>query len=335
MRHRKPRRAAERARLLIEQAEALGEPPEDPLLLFSVLYGYWTANYVAFDGDLMIELATEFLARAEKQRATGPLIIAHRLMGTSLAWTGDLAPGLAHYDQSIALYDPIAHRPLGSRFRQDPLMATLSFRSIASWLLGYPDAAIADADRAIKYAREIGQAATLMFGLCHASTTELHCRNYAKANLLVHELAVFADQKAALFWKAFAMTIQGCLLACTGRASDAVHTLNSGITAMRSIGTTVWMTLFSSCLAKAYTDLGQFDNAWRCVSETSTVVETTKERLWEAEVLRTAGEVALKSPQPDNAKAEALFDRALAIARQQQAKSWELRAAMSMARLSA
>jgi predicted ATPase len=78
---------------------------------------------------------------------------------------------------------------------------------------------------------------------------------------------------------------------------------------------------------------GQFDDAWRCIGEAVMLMEKTKERLREAEVNRTAGEIALKSPKPDAAKAEAYFERALAVARQQQAKSWKLRAAMSMARL--
>ena len=85
--------AVERARLLIEQAEALGEPPEDPLLLFSVLYGFWVANTVAFNGDVLRELAAQFLALAEKQRATVPLMIGHRLMGIVLAVHGDIAEG--------------------------------------------------------------------------------------------------------------------------------------------------------------------------------------------------------------------------------------------------
>ena len=159
--------AAERARLLIEQAEALGEPPEDPLLLFSVLYGFWVANYVAFNGDVMRELAAQFLALAEKQGATVPLMIGHRLMGISLLCTGDIAEGRAHFDQAIALYDPAEHRPLATRFGQDVRVAILSYRSLALWLLGYPEAALADADHALKDAREIGQAATLMFALCH------------------------------------------------------------------------------------------------------------------------------------------------------------------------
>ena len=158
--------AAERARLLIEQAEALGEPPEDPLLLFSVLYGFWVANYVAFNGDVLRELAAQFLALAEKQGATVPLMIGHRLMGTSLLFTGDIAEGRAHFDQAIALYDPAEHRPLATRFGQDVRVAILCYRSLALWLLGYPEAALADADHALKDAREIGQAATLMYALC-------------------------------------------------------------------------------------------------------------------------------------------------------------------------
>jgi predicted ATPase len=81
--------ATERARLLIEQAEALGEPPEDPLLLFSVLYSFWVANLVAFNGDMMRKLAARFLALAEKQGATIPLMLGHRLFGSSLMLTGD------------------------------------------------------------------------------------------------------------------------------------------------------------------------------------------------------------------------------------------------------
>ena len=85
--------AAERARLLIGQAEALGEPPEDPLLLFSVLYSFWVANTVAFNGDVCRDLSAHFLALAERQGARDPLMIGHRLMGTSLLCAGDIPAG--------------------------------------------------------------------------------------------------------------------------------------------------------------------------------------------------------------------------------------------------
>ena len=212
-------------------------------------------------------------------------------------------------------------------------MAILSYRSLALWLLGYPEAAFADANQALKDAREIGQAATLMYALNHASSTHIFCGNYATANAEADELVALADEKGALFWKAFGMVVQGCVLALTGKASDAVHMITSGITALRSTGATLWLPLHLSYLASAYAELGQFDDAWRCIGEAMTAVETTKERWCEAEVNRIAGEIALKSPEPDAAKAEAYFERALAVARQQQAKSWELRAAMSLARL--
>ena len=93
------------------------------------------------------------------------------------------------------------------------------------------------------------------------------------------------------------------------------------------------MPWYLSELAMSYAELAQFDEARRCISEAMTAIETSEERWYEAEFNRIAGEIALKSRAPDPEKAEAYFDRALEVARQQQAKSWELRAAMSMGRL--
>ncbi len=173
--------ASEQAHLLIEQAEALGEPPEDPLLLFQVLYAFWVANFVAFDGDVCRDLAAQFLALAEKQRATVPIMIGHRIMGISSLFTGDVAVARAHLDQAIALYDPAEHRPLATRFGVDSRVSILSFRSLALWLLGYPEAALTDADDALKNAREMGQAATLMLALGFASFPYTLFGNYAAA----------------------------------------------------------------------------------------------------------------------------------------------------------
>ena len=127
-------------------------------------------------------------------------------MGMSLLHTGDIAEGRAHFDQAIALYDPAEHRPLATRFGQDVGVAVLSYRSLALWLLGYPEAALADADQALKDAREIGQAATL--DVCAGHThrcTHIFCGNYATATAQAEELVALADEKGAVFWKAFGM----------------------------------------------------------------------------------------------------------------------------------
>ena len=143
-----------------------------------------------------------------------------------------------------------------------------------------------------------------------------------------------AEEKSAPLWKACGTTLQGCVLALTGNPSDAIHQIGSGITAYRSTGSTLsLLPTWLSYRAKTYADLHQFEDAWRCIDEVIVTVEKTKERWWEAEVNRIAGEIALKMPEPDSAKAEVYFNHALTIARQQKAKSWELRAAMSLARL--
>ena len=134
-------------------------------------------------------------------------------------------------------------------------------------------------------------------------------------------------------WKPVGLAYRGWILAVADRASEAVQLITSALDAIRATGTTLFRSVNLSLTAKCYADLGQLDDARRSVDEATTVVETTKETWFEADVYRIAGEIALKAPKPDAAKAEGYFERALAIARQQQAKSLELRAAMSMARL--
>ena len=200
-------------------------------------------------------------------------------------------------------------------------------------MLGYPDAALADADQVVKEAREIGHAASLMIALYYAPATYLLCGRYQAASAAINELIALADEKTSMQWKGAGMFVRSWLVALTGTAADAVPAITAGLTAYRSTGATAWTPSYLSYLAKAYAELGQFNEAWRCIGEATTMIETTGERWWEADVRRRAGEIALISPQPDAAKALACFEHALAVARAQQAKSWELRAAMSIARL--
>jgi predicted ATPase len=129
------------------------------------------------------------------------------------------------------------------------------------------------------------------------------------------------------------MLNQGSVLALTGQASDAVQILTSGITAFQLTGSANWMPLYFLYLAISHAELGHPDEAWRYMGEATTAIEKTKERWYKADIHRVAGEITLLSSAPDAAKAEGYFAQAFAISRQQQAKSWELRAAMSLARL--
>jgi class 3 adenylate cyclase/predicted ATPase len=282
----------------------------------------------------------EQLRRALDQIATLPATPALRreeiklrvAFANALALTGDFVQGKEHYDRALAIYDPAEHRPIATSSGRDVGVTLLSFRSACLWILGYPVASRNDGERAVKNARETGQATTLMYALYFAGDSHMCCGNYAAAHLQVDELIALANAKGTPYFKALGTAGRGWLFALTGKASDAVRAITSGLTSLRSTGATLYEPRHLQYLAMAYAELGQLDDAWRCIDDAIKKVETSKERWCEAEVHRIAGEIALKSLEPPE-NAEAYFDRALAVARQQQTKSWELRAATSMARL--
>jgi class 3 adenylate cyclase/predicted ATPase len=283
----------------------------------------------------------EQLSRALGQIATLPAtpdlrreeIKLEVAFANALVLTGDPVGGKEHYDRALAIYDPTEHRPVTTRSGRDVGVALLSSRSSCLWLLGYPAASRDDGERAVKNAREIGHATTLMFALHGAGFNHTCRRDLAAAIARIDELIALAEEKDAPYWKATGTALRGWLFALTGKASDAVRAITSGITSLRSTGTTLYEPRHLWHLAMAYAELGQLDDAWRCIDEAMAKVERSQEKWCEAEVHRIAGEIALKSLAPGPERAEAYFNHALAVARKQQAKSWELRAAMSMARL--
>jgi predicted ATPase len=301
------------------------------LLLFSVLYGFWTASHVAFNGENMRQLATQFLALAEKRRANAPLMVGHRLIGISMLQTGSISQGRAHFDQAIALYHPAEHCQLATRFGVDSRVSILCNRSWALWILGYPTMALADAKSAVQEVREIGQAANLMY-LVHLAFPLIFCGNYAEAKNLLDEIVALTNEKSAHYFTSLGTMFQGCLFAATGEALNSVRLMVPAIASVQSTASTLWVPLYLSSLAHGYAGVGDFVNAERCIDEATKTVETTGENWCEAEITRIAGEIVQMSPEPDSVKAQACFERALTVARQQKAKSWELRAAISLAR---
>ena len=178
--------AAERARLLIEEAKSRGEPPEDPQLLFSVLHGFAMVNLVTFNGKALRELAEQFLALAHAQSSTVPLVVGHRIMGHSRLFTGDVAESRVHYDRSIALYDG-AKLPLMTGFGGvEARVSALCFRSQSLWMLGYPKAALADAVEAMSRSRAIGHRR-------HINQHSVSFRSYQHPLRKLHHRASGAD----------------------------------------------------------------------------------------------------------------------------------------------
>jgi hypothetical protein len=230
--------AEERARRLIDQAEALGEPP-DPLILSSLLYASWAANIQAFNRDMARDLAADCLALAEKQGATVPLMAGHRMMGITLFYAGDVVESRAHLDRVIARYDPAKHRARATRVGID--IGAMAMRANVLWTLGYPEAALVDAEQALKEARESGQAASLMSAMAITFWTLVLCRDYETARVQCEELFALADQKGADQWKGPAILNRGFILVLTGNPTDAVQTITSGLAAYQLTGATLFL----------------------------------------------------------------------------------------------
>jgi hypothetical protein len=165
----------------------------------------------------------------------------------ALALTGDLVYGKEHYDRALAIYDPAEHGQLTTSSGRDVGVTLLSFRSLCLQQLGYTEVPRRDAELAVKNARETGQATKLMYALFAAATNHIRCGNYAAAHTQIDELMALADERGAPYWKAFGTAVRGWIFASTGKASDAVRAITSGITSLRSTGATLcgiwqWLT---------------------------------------------------------------------------------------------
>jgi class 3 adenylate cyclase/predicted ATPase len=325
--------AAEHARLLVEQAEGLGEPLDDPLLLFSALHALFVANITAFDGNVARERASQLLTLAQNKGAKVSLMLGHRAMGTCLTLMGSFVEAKVNQDRVMALYDPAEYRQIARRSGQDLRVITLVYRSMAQWALGYPKSALVGSEQALSAARDTGLAGILMQTMAITGLIRVISGDYATTKAQSDELIALAKEKGSSFWQAIGMLLQSALLALTGKNFDAVAISTSVFTTYRSTGSSIFLPIWLPHLARAYGELGQFDEAWSYIGRAIEAVETTQEKWCEADVYRFAGEIARMQPERHAAKAETYFERALAVARQQQAKSWELRAAMSMARL--
>ena len=285
------RAAFDRARLLIELAATLGEAPEDPLIAYSVLYGFWVAHRMAFNGPAALELAAQFQSLAATEGARVPLMLGHLLAGISHVVTGSFIAGTSELAQAIALYDPTEDRALATRFGHDVRVSALAWRAYASWALGESEASLADRQGAVAGARDIGHAATLMFALSHVSLTLLHAGRGDDASPLIDELVELADGKGTLYWKSYGLLLRGWAMALAGEPARAVELITSAMADMQSTGATGYAPWYLSVLARAHAELGQFDEAKRCMSGALAAMEMTGERWCEADVHRRSGEI--------------------------------------------
>jgi tetratricopeptide (TPR) repeat protein len=320
-------RAYVRARGLCQQ---LGEPPE----LFYVLFGLWTVHFLRDELRAALELGQQMLQRAQIANDAALLMFAHEALGDTSYQTGELLLAKEHLEMSISLYDRENHRPLALRFTGlDSEVQCLSYAAFTTWALGYPDEALEHGYAAIALAQEMSQPYSLAFAEHFVGCVHQYRREASVAQK--HAEAVIALCVDHGFTGQLAMTtsLLGEAMAEQGLNKEGILRLEETLAAMRAIGIALARPSFLTRLAQAYMETGRFDEGLGALTEALAAGEGNEDHQDEPERHRVKGELLLRLNGSNVGEAEGCFRRAIEIARQQSAKSWELRATTSLARL--
>jgi TOMM system kinase/cyclase fusion protein len=323
-----------RARTLCQQ---VGATPQ----LFQVLRGLWYFYLHRVELPTARELGEQLLTLAQRIGDPGLLLEAHYALGNTLNYLGDFVTTEAHFEQGIALYNPQQHRDHAFRYGQDPGVICRAYAALTLWWLGYPDQAIQRSHEAMTLARELEHPFSLGIALVFAAW--LH--QFRREGQLAQEraeagIAVATEQRFTVL-RAQGTIFRGWALAQQYAEPEAgqrlreegIAQMQQGLGAWRATGAKVFRPYGLSLLAEAYAHVGRIDEGLGLLVEALAVANDTGERRWEAELHRLKGELLLARFAEHDADAEACFHQALDIAGYQRAKSWELRAAMSLSRL--
>ena len=307
---------------------------DDAPRLFVVTYGLWGHNLVRMNLDLARELAQQCLALAQASQNPAFLLESNRMMGETAIHRGELVPAREFFERSRALYDPERHHAHAWVYGQDPGVALLSHGAWTLWHLGYPDRALAWSHEA----RALAQAGSHPFSTAFAEeyASILHqMRGEDQESLACAEAVItLAHEQRFGEWLLLAESSRAWIRVEMGDVNVGITQLRQGLDAHRATGSEMFASYYLTLLARAHMCAGQADAARAALDEALTVVERTEGRLWEVEIYRLRGELLLsRDGSASEAEAEACYLKGLAIARQRQARSLELRAVMSLCRL--
>ena len=312
-----------RARELCQQVE---ETPQ----LVPVLRGLW--EFYELQGELQTarELGEQLLTLAQRVREVELLLVAHNVLGDTLVWLGEFAGARAHLEQGMALYHPQQHRSHAFLYGYDSGVHCLAFGAWALWYLGYPDQALRRIHDALTLAQELSHPFSLAFALAFAAWLHQLRREGQAAQERAAATIALATEQGFPFWEAWGTILRGWALAEQGQSAEGIAQMRQGIAAWRATGAELQLPYYLALLAEAYGKAGQAEEGLRVLAEALTAVHKTGERQHEAELYRLKGELLLQQATGSDDEAETCLHQALDIARHQQAKSLELRAAMSL-----
>ncbi len=313
----------------LELCRQLGNPPQ----VFRVLYGL-SANLGVRSELLRAQaIGEEFVAEAEAQADLGACVVSHRILGTYLTNTGELARARRHLERALNLYDERKHKSLNLDYGHDPRAWGLSYLSQTLWALGYFDQAREAIREGIARAEDSAHPHNLGIAKYTASRLYFLNRDPGATLAIADTLLAMATEHGYPEWAALVKPMRGWARAALGESSLGIAEALEGMEWCRMAGWTLFMPVYLSAYATACRLAGRHDDSRQVISEALAVAQQTQELWYTAELHRMQGEWSLTDGECDAATAESEFRRAIEIAQSQEAKALELPAATSLARL--
>jgi predicted ATPase len=278
-------------------------------------------------------LGEQLLTLAQHVQDAAMLLAAHRAVGTTLFSLGEIALAHTHYTQGIALYDPQQDRTSVFLYGEDAGVICHSYAALMLWLLGYPDQGRTQSHEAVTLAQQRAHPLSLNIAVGIATMFYQFRREGWATQECAATAMTLATEQGFPYWRAFGSMLGGWALAHQWQAQEGIAQITQGLRAHRAIGGETERPYFLALLAEAHGIMRQPEAGLAVLTEALTLVETTGERWYEPELYRLMGELLLQQNLDNQVEAETCFQQALSTARSQQAKSLELRAAMSLSRL--
>jgi predicted ATPase/class 3 adenylate cyclase len=314
-----------------ERARALCERLGDESQLFTALRGLWGIHFVRADLEEAHALGQQCLDLAQRARRPIAVVWSHYALGATLLELGQPAAARPHLEESLAAYDP-ERRPI-QRALQDPGVACLSYLATALWLQGYPDRARSTSREALTLARKLAHPFSLAYALALAAVMTQFCDEVEETHALATAAGELSREHGLAYFLAWGSILAGWALAAQGRTEEGLAEQRRGLAAYTATGAALSVPYFLGLVADAHRRAGHVAEGLDALEHAVSRVNRTKQRWMKAELHRLQGELRLVLPQPDTARAERHFRRAIELAGGQGELSLELRAATSLGRL--
>jgi class 3 adenylate cyclase/predicted ATPase len=309
--------------------QQVGETPQ----LVPVLFGLWRFYIGRSQFQMTREIGETLLRLAQRTHDPALAVIAHYALGFTWLCLGLLSVARQHFEEGIALYTPDQRRAPAFRIGQDLGVGCRVYAAMTLWLLGYPDQALARLHDALALAHALSHPFSLAWAQSMGTFISQFCRDVPAAHEYAEAAVTLSIEQGFPLYTAHGTILRGWALAMQGQGEEGTAQVHQGIVAYRTTGVALAVPWFYILLAEVSAHLGRPEDGLQALAEAHTLMEQHDERWWEAEVCRLRGVLLLQQQGTSQAEAETWLQRALDVARHQQAKSLELRAAMSLARL--